>query len=209
MSSTKRSWFRFILLSLIMIMVIETSEFCCSNRRKLRRRLPQIHLFLFLAVGTNPPYNQYCHRHRHHCHHHRHHKYRVCQKMLGYGEICHFKHILIFSILAVPSSREGQSLDGLITDWLTHLLKNTSRERSESLVTFDSKALRHLIRVMRKHDLTNNNKYIWRKLSKTCELWDIWWKEDMAWPTTTKRQKQRLRQLHRCNTNSEKSLNKR
>ena len=158
MSSTKRSWFRFILLSLIMIMIIEISEFCCSNRRKLRRRLPQIHLFLFLAVGTNPPYNQYCHRHRHHCHHHRHHKYRVCQKMLGYGEICHFKHILIFSILAVPSSREGQSLDGLITDWLTHLLKNTSRER-----------LSHLSPL-------------------TQRLWDIWseWWGNMTWPTTKK-----------------------
>ena len=155
MSSTKRSWFRFILLSLIMIMIIETSEFCCSNRRKLRRRLPQIHLFLFLAVGTNPPYNQYCHCHRHHCHHHRHHKYRVCQKMLGYGEICHFKHILLFSILAVPSSREGQSLDGLITDWLTHLLKNTSRER-----------LSHL------SPLTQRLR----------DIWSEWW-GNMTWPT--------------------------
>ena len=181
----------------------------CSNRRKLRRRLPQIHLFLFLAVGTNPPYNQYCHRHRHHCHHHRHHKYRVCQKMLGYGEICHFKHILIFSILAVPSSREGQSLDGLITDWLTHLLKNTSRERLSHLSPLTQRLWDIWSEWWGNMTWPTTKKDIWRKLSKTCELWDIWWKEDMAWPTTTKRQKQRLRQLHRCNTNSEKSLNKR
>ena len=89
---------------------------------------------------------------------------------------------------------------------------NTFREHLQSLrlLTFDSKALRHLIRVMRKHDLANKKTKTTRKTMtmtntfrehhqratfETFDLSDIWserW-ENMTWPT--KRQQQRRRQI--------------
>ena len=77
--------------------------------------------------------------------------------------------------------------------------------------------LRHLIRVMRGHDLINKNtmiktnvkimtmtktntfkKHIQRATLETCDLQDIWseWREDMTWPTKRQRHIQRQRQIH-------------
>ena len=106
--------------------------------------------------------------------------------------------------------------------------KNIQRTSSESDPR-DLWPLRHFIRVMRGHGLTNNKtmtktnkktktmtktktntvrKHLQIETLETCDLWDIWseWWGDMTWPTKRQwqrqiqRQRQWQRQIHLENT---------
>ena len=107
----------------------------------------------------------------------------------------------ITSFLAVHNSSLGDlvthSLTDCQTDWVTFWFWNIRQLKSEPR---DLWPLRHLIRVMRRHDMTKFTKtntktmtktktfweYILKAILETCDLWDIWseWWGDLTWPKT-------------------------
>ena len=118
----------------------------------------------------------------------------------------HYNSFLFIVLFSCPEQLNRWPCHSL-THWVTHWLLLLTLQSDPR----DLRPLRHLIRVMKRHDMTKKKwtktntktKTFWehllRAILETCDLWDIcseWW-EDMTWPKNWQRQIQRQWQWQR------------